>query len=161
MNVKVKDVMTSEVIKVYQDATLQELVEIFIGNKLSGLPVIDKDNKLVGIVSKTDLVTHGLEKELSSLLKEQTPRSNYVELPDFENLLGSESIHATVADLMTTDVITADPEMDVMDVIKVMLDKEIHRIVVVKNGKIEGILTTVDLVKLVGEILEKNKGRKF
>ncbi|MCP4723668.1 MAG: CBS domain-containing protein [bacterium] len=157
MDVKVKDVMTSEVIKVYQDATLQELVEMFIGNRLSGLPVIDKDNRLVGIVSKTDLVTHGLEKELSALLKEKTPRSSYVELPDFDNLLGSESIHATVADLMTTDVITTSPEMDVMEVIKIMLDKKIHRIVVVKEGKIEGILTTVDLVKLVGDILQKEK----
>jgi CBS domain-containing protein len=159
MDVKVKDVMTSDVITVHQDATLQELMEIFIGNKLSGLPVIDSESKLVGIVSKTDLVTHGLEKELSTLLKEQTPRSSYVELPDFENLLGSESIHATVADLMTTDVITADPDMDVMDVIKIMLDKKIHRIVVVKEGKIEGILTTVDLVKLVGDILKNDYGK--
>ncbi|MFC1563308.1 CBS domain-containing protein [candidate division KSB1 bacterium] len=157
MDVKVKDVMTRDVIKVHQDATLQELVEIFIGNRLSGLPVIDKTDRLVGIVSKTDLVTHGLENELSALLKEKMPRSSYMELPDFDNLLGSESIHATVADLMTTDVITADPDMDVMDVIKIMLDKKIHRIVVVKDEKIEGILTTVDLVKMVGEIL-KNKG---
>lgn len=149
----VKDIMTSNVINVHVSTTLQELVELFIEKKLSGVPVINDDGNLVGIISKTDLVTHGLEKELSELLSNNTARTSNMDLPSFDNLLGANPVHEVVEDIMSTPVITARPDTDISELVKTMLDSKIHRIIITENDKIKGIVTTMDLLRLIDERL--------
>ncbi len=153
MRIKAKDIMTKSVLSVHIATTLQELVELFIAKKVSGVPVIDDKNNLVGIISKTDLVTHGLEKELSTILREKIPRSAYMDLPDFNELLGDEAFHETVEDIMTTPAITVDPDTDISVVVKTMLENKIHRVVVTTDNKISGIIASMDLIKLIHEEL--------
>jgi len=148
MDVKAADVMTRDVVCVQTTTTLQGLVELFFSKLVSGVPVVEGE-KLVGIISKTDLVTHGLEKELSSILGKKTKGSANVDLPDFENFLGLDPSHETVGQVMKSPVITAKPSTSVSEIVRIMLDKKIHRIVITKNEKVVGIITSMDLLHLL------------
>ena len=76
MDVAVEEIMVKDVVCVNTAVSLQELVEIFFSKKVSGVPVVDDNSKLVGIISKTDLVTHGLEKELNTIIGSKTGESS-------------------------------------------------------------------------------------
>lgn len=149
MNIKAFDIMTKEVITVHESTNLQELVEMFIEKKLSGVPVVDDNENLVGVISKTDLVTHGLEKELSALLGKKMNKSAYVDLPDLDNMLGPDPGHETVGDIMTVPVITESPNSTLKELVKTLLENKIHRIVISEDNKIKGIVTTMDILKLI------------
>lgn len=149
MNAKAEDIMTRNVVTVFTKSTLQDLVEIFFSKKVSGVPVVDENSMLVGIISKTDLVTHGLEKELHSIMGQKMSGSSSIDLPDFDNLLGPEPSSATVEGIMTTPVITAKPSTGISEIVGIMLKNKIHRVIIINNGKVEGIVTSMDLLRLL------------
>jgi len=149
MELTAEDIMTRDVVCVSKTTTMQELVEILISKRIGGVPVVDEDGKLVGIISKTDLVTHGLEKELRTLLSDEKRRLHDHELPDLDNLLGPEPSMIAVESIMKTQVITASKDTNIYQLVKIMLKHRIHRIVIAENNKIAGIVTTVDVLRKI------------
>lgn len=149
MEMTAADVMTRNVISVNKSTTILELVEIFFSKKVSGVPVVDDKGALVGIISKTDLVTHGLEKELKSILGNKMPGQSEIGLPDFDYLLGPEPSTETVDRIMSSPVVTAAPDTKVTKLVKIMLDNKIHRIIIVEKENLVGIITSMDLLKII------------
>ena len=149
MSVTASDIMTRDVVCVKATASLQELLEIVSAQHVSGVPVLDEESKLVGIVSKTDLVTYGLERELSAILGQETVNTSHVDLPDFNNLLGSEPAKESVSQLMTSSVITAAPSTEVKALVRIMLENKIHRVVITDNERVVGIVSSMDLLRLL------------
>ncbi|MFC1728981.1 HPP family protein [candidate division KSB1 bacterium] len=149
MNLTANDFMTREVICVGTSTTLQNLVEILISKGIGGVPVIDNQGLLVGIISKTDLITHGLEKELSELIDAKKGRKLSGDLPDFDNLLGPEPSMMTVEQIMKAEVVVADKNTKINDLVKLMLKHRIHRIVIADKRRVIGIVTTMDILRLI------------
>ncbi len=149
MGVSASEIMTRKVICVQTSATIQELVELIFSKRVSGVPVLDEDSKLAGIVSKTDLVTHGLEQELSSILGQKSENTTHVEMPDFDNLLGFAPSVETVDQIMTTEVVTAPPSSEIKEIVRMMLEKKIHRVVITEDNSVVGIVTSMDLLRLL------------
>ncbi|MCH7783529.1 CBS domain-containing protein [candidate division KSB1 bacterium] len=149
MDVTVEEIMVKDVVCVHTSVSLQELVEIFFSKSVSGVPVIDDDSKLVGIISKTDLVTHGLEKELNTIIGTKMADSSLSDLPDFDNLLGPEPSQSTVGEIMTSPVITAEPRTKVSKIARIMLENKIHRVVITKKDRVVGIVSSMDLLRLL------------
>lgn len=149
MDVTVEEIMVKDVVCVHTSVSLQELVEIFFSKSVSGVPVIDDDSKLVGIISKTDLVTHGLEKELNTIIGTKMADSSLSDLPDFDNLLGPEPSQSTVGEIMTSPVITAEPRTKVSKIAGIMLENKIHRVVITKKDLVVGIVSSMDLLRLL------------
>jgi CBS domain-containing protein len=145
---QVKDIMVKEVITVHKKATIAEIAKVLVDNSISGVPVVDDEGTLVGIVSEGDL-----------LHKETSPR-----LPDFINILGAIIYYNGVerynedfkkltagqaASIMTDSVVTVSPEVEIDKVVKLMLQHGIKRIPVVENDKIVGIISRRDIIKLL------------
>ena len=145
---QVKDIMVKEVITINKKATIAEIARVLVANSISGVPVVDDEEVLVGIVSEGDL-----------LHKETSPR-----LPDFINILGAiiyyngveqynedfKKLTAGQADSIMTDiVVTVSPEEEIDKVAKLMLEHGIKRIPVVENDKIVGIISRRDIIKLL------------
>lgn len=145
---QVKDIMVKEVITINKKATIAEIARVLVANSISGVPVVDDEEVLVGIVSEGDL-----------LHKETSPR-----LPDFINILGAiiyyngveqynedfKKLTAGQADsIMTAVVVTVSPEEEIDKVAKLMLEHGIKRIPVVENDKIVGIISRRDIIKLL------------
>ena len=143
---QVKDVMTRNPVCVGPATSAQELAEILDGNDISGVPVLDVQERLMGVVSKTDLIQRALEGPLGSrrgsffsALAEGMAEGTHLD-PDH---LGD------VEDFMSLDPVTAAPEEPVGEVARRMAEEGVHRAVVVDDHQhVIGMVTTLDLLKV-------------
>ena len=123
-----KEVMTRDVVCVYPKTGLKELSSIFIENEISGVPVLDEEEKVIGFVTQTDLV----ELELHS---DDYRESRMEETGGF------------VQDIMVPEVLFALETDPLATIIDKMCTEKIHRLIVLDSSeKIAGIVTTMDVM---------------
>src|SRR5262245_45135205 len=140
---KAADVMVANVITVAPETSLREVADILLTNRISGVPVLGRNNELVGIISEGDLLRRaetGTERR----------RSWWLELLIGSTPLAAEYVktHArTVADVMTTTVVTATPDTPLRDIAALMEKNSIKRVPIVKNRKVVGIVSRANLVQ--------------
>ncbi len=153
-----KDVMNPHVVSVPAEWTIEELAQFLIDKAISGAPVRDESGKFIGVVSLTDIVRHDGLAETN--LRADTPSDYY--LHGWENKLAPEDLSAfhieekmqlTVRDLMTPIIFKVDENTPIQDVADVMLGGRIHRLLVTRGEQIIGIVTTMDLLKVIKEAL--------
>ena len=145
-----KDIMTKDVVTVTEGTSLQELAAILVNNQISGAPVVE-DGKVIGIVSRSDVVRClSLERSLSGLIAEglaspEEPPSE-VRLPaDLEERLTAH----TVRDAMVVDPVVVAPDTPIADVARLLHERHIHRVLVIERGTLRGVISTLDLVRLI------------
>ena len=137
------DVMTSNVISVRADASVGEIAEILLTNRISGVPVVDDAGDLIGIVSEGDLI-HRVE------VGTERRRAWWLELLSSKQILAHEFIKAharKAADLMTRHVITVRPDTPLSDLASLLDKHGIKRVPVTENGKLVGIVSRANLVQ--------------
>jgi CBS domain-containing protein len=157
---RAKDIMHRDPIKVGPNMTLKELAQLFIDSRISGVPVVDRTGNLLGVVSQTDLVRR--DREMKSVPEvpgyyrsggaadEESHRGYQVEDPDYTR----------VSDVMTPAVIAAKEETPVEDLAKMMLAKHIHRIIITKDAKLTGIVTSMDMLRALLAMTGQARGSK-
>src|SRR5574341_835443 len=130
----VKDVMTKGVISISKYESVMYVADILSEKSISGLPVVDKANKVVGIITQADILSMvgvGREHTFKDLLKYMLGEK----LP--ERRMGDH-----VGDIMTAPAITISPEANIAEAVKIMDDKRIRRLTVVDGDhKLTGIIT--------------------
>ena len=137
------DVMVTNVITVHPDASVKEIAEILLANRISALPVVDKAGSLVGIVSEADLI-HRAE------VGTERPSSWWLEFLTGKEALAEDFIksHARrAADVMTRHVITVTPDTPLTRIVSLLEKHRIKRVPVVDNGKVIGIVSRANLVQ--------------
>jgi CBS domain-containing protein len=138
----VKDVMTKGVISISKYESVMYVADILSEKSISGLPVVDKENKVVGIITQADILSMvgvGREHTFKDLLKYMLGEK----LP--ERRIGDH-----VGDIMTAPAITIRPEANIAEAVKIMDDKRIRRLTVVDGDhKLIGIITRADILKAV------------
>ncbi len=142
--IPVRDVMTSTVITIKRDADLHEAARLLSENKISGMPVVDDNNRVIGVVSEADiLILAGMKKEhtfkdiLRNILGEPVPAKK-----------GGNK----VKDVMGFPPITSKADDDIGEVAKILDDRRIKRLPVVDDdGKLIGIISRADIVKAIGK----------
>ena len=137
------DVMTSNVISVRADASVGEIAEILLTNRISGVPVVDDAGNVIEIVSEGDLI-HRVE------VGTERRRSWWLELLSSKQILAHEFIKAharKAADLMTRHVITVKPDTPLSDLAGLLDKHGIKRVPVTENGKLVGIVSRANLVQ--------------
>ncbi|ACV25202.1 CBS domain-containing protein [Methanocaldococcus fervens] len=149
----IKDVMKKPIV-VYEDDDLEDVIKIFRENKISGAPVLNKDGKLVGIISESDIiktiVTH--DEDLNLILPSpldliELPLKTALKIEEFMEDL-KKALKTKVKDMMTKKVIVAKPDMTVNDAAKLMVEHNIKRLPVVDDeGNLIGIVTRGDLIE--------------
>ena len=140
-------VMQKDVKTVTPSMTVAQLEAAFVQHQVSGFPVVD-DGKLVGVVSRTDLL-RALSPECDLTHMEFSERAGEPPGgPGVSATLGDRDNLLTVQDVMTTDVVTVEPNDRLHDVADLMYGKRIHRIVVVEGGVVRGVITPFDFVRL-------------
>lgn len=138
----VRDVMTKKVITVLKYENIGHVANILSSKNISGLPVVDKDNKVIGIVTQADVLSmFGVRKEnalkdlLRHLLGEQLP----------ERRMGD-----IVGDIMTSPADTISPLSTVSQAAQKMDERRIRRLPVIdENNELLGIITRADILKAV------------
>lgn len=150
-NKKAKDIMTADVKVAKQTDTIKSIAKILIHEKIGGLPVVDKDNRVVGIISETDIIKkekHVAAPEFITFLQ------GVIYLEDFKKM--EKDIHdiaaVQVKDLMSKEVIKVYEDDTFDDVANIMIKKSVNRVPVVdKDNKIKGIICRYDIIKSMYE----------
>jgi CBS-domain-containing membrane protein len=145
---KARDVMVSPVVTVKPTCSVQEVAKLFLEHRISGVPVLDDQGKLVGIVSEGDLlhrVEAGTERQHSWWLRivagDGTLAADYAKA------------HARkVADVMTRNVIAAAPETPLNEIAMLLEEHSIKRVPVVRDGQLVGIVSRANLVQAVASM---------
>ena len=146
------DVMNGEVKTVRADLTASELAAFLAENQISGAPVVDQDGRMVGVVSLMDLA----ENEATRRVTRDAEPEFY--LHGWEDKMDPGEVRRLrvvdedflVGDIMTPTVYTVPAETSVPEVARTMLAGRVHRLLVTREGRVVGIVTTMDLLKLLG-----------
>lgn len=141
-----KDIMTHEVITVKPDTTIEDAARLLVDNKISGIPVIDEDGRILGIVTEKDLMIKASELKVPFYI---TFFDSIIFLENpirFNNNL-KKYFASQVKDVMTTRVVTVDEDTPVSEVARLMQTERVNRVPVLKDGIITGIITRNDILK--------------
>ncbi len=140
---RAEDVMTRGVIATDPDATVMDAARVMLEHHISGLPVIDKQGKLVGVLSEGDFLHRGETRT-------ERRRSRWLEFLLGPGRLAAEYTHAhgrKVAEVMTREVCTVDENAGLEDVVDLMERKRIKRVPVMCGGQVVGIITRSNLMR--------------
>lgn len=141
MQFYVKDIMSTELITVKENTQIRDVIKIFVNNDISGLPVLDHDGYLTGVVSASDI----LEQQSSHTFYYASMVKNY----ELELLEDAKFFDQPVSTIMSEDLYTIEPDAAVAAMAKIMYDKKIHRLLVTEYDKLIGVVTTFDALKLL------------
>jgi len=127
---RVTDLMETDVQTVASDAVVQDAVTVLADSHVSALPVVDRIGRMVGVISRTDILAS--EEEVDDAAARQT--------------LMQESL---VRDLMTSPALTIAPEADIKEAAQQMLYTGVHRLFVTTDDRVVGVISTTDIVRAV------------
>lgn len=116
-----RDIMTRIVCTIHPEASAQEAAQLLSQKRISGLPVVNENSTIIGIVTEADIISK----------------------------VNREGLH--VADIMSHQVITVDEETLVSDIAMLLTERKIKRVPVVQDGKLVGIISRADIVNAVAQ----------
>ncbi len=125
-----KTVMTTDLITVNRQTGIYDAIKILVKNNITGLPVVDDNMTLVGLVT---------EKDVLKLLYNIEDRPGKVE------------------DFMTTDIVSFDAEDSLVDICEAFMKSHFRRVPIVSKGKLVGIISRKDIISYIVELRQKNK----
>jgi CBS domain-containing protein len=147
---KVKEIMTKDVITVKKNTPISEVAKIMLEKKIHAVPVVDEENKVLGIITETDFFTKD--------------SSNMVYMPSLIDFINSGKmqyengdkeamhavLHAEAKDIMSAKCENVSPEMEVEDFIKLIKERSFNSYAVTDDaGVLLGIITVADAIKLL------------
>ena len=150
---RVKDVMNPDIMTVADEMTTDELVRYLTEHEISGAPVVDGQGRFVGVVSMTDIGRHLAEP--SDFASE--PTSQFYRDPADDTTLEDlgqrfvEERAVTVRDVMTPAVHQVPATAPVAEAARIMVEHHIHRLVVTRGHEPVGIITSIDLLRVLAE----------
>ena len=150
MSTTVADIMSRDLVVVHPETPLNEAIKTLAERRISGLPVVDQDNKLVGVISETDLMWRetGVTPPAHFMILDSVI---YLENPakyerDLHKALGQ-----TVGEVMTKkDIVTVKPDNPIRHAAQLMNERKVHRLIVVdESHSVIGVLTRGDVIRFM------------
>ena len=139
----VKDIMTTDIRVAREDMSIREVAAIMCFNKISGMPVVDNERHVIGVISEKD-VLHAMYPDMDQVMSQGRP--------DFESMERDykDVINYKVSDVMSKPAFTARPNDPVMKAVSIMCVKKIRRIAIADDdGLLVGILSMGDVHKAI------------
>jgi len=153
---KASEIMTREVIAVQPDTPVSEIARLLNRSDVSGVPVVDPNGTVVGIITELDLILRNARlhfptyiRILDSIIYLQDPR-RYRQ--DLQRALGT-----TAEEIMTREVISITPDTDVEDIATLMVEKRVNPIPILEGKRLVGIISRADLIRLMVHDLEEEE----
>jgi len=142
----VEEIMNTGVRTASPDSSISEVAMTMCFNKISGMPVVNEDNDIVGIISEKDIL-----RAMYPDVEEYMGKGMNMGRVDFEALEAEyrDLISLSVKDLMTKNVLTVTPDAPVLRAVSVMCANRIRRIPVATNNRLQGIISMGDVHKAI------------
>ena len=140
------DIMTTEVITVKADTSLKELARILYENHINGVPVVDDDGLLIGIICESDLIRKDKKLHIPTVVT-IFDAVLYLESPKKMEKEIQRVNATTVEDLYTKEVLTVDEKTPIDEIATLMTQKKIYTIPVMDGDRLVGIIGKADLIR--------------
>lgn len=147
-SLKARDVMHAPVLTLRPEQSLQEAAQALAAGQISGAPVVSQGGELIGVLSQTDVLRQAKHTEFDELME----HGFYFGMPSMGHRLPSGANHLRdirVDQAMSPYVVTVSPDDKVSTLASVMRERKYHRLVVTDERKVVGIVTSLDLLKLL------------
>ena len=147
------DVMTTKVITVTPESSIEDAAKLMLQYRISGLPVVDQKGVLVGMVTEGDFLRRG---ETGT----QRRRPRWLEFILGPGRLSSEYVQAhgrKIADVMTSDPISITEDVSLEDVVDALERHRVKRLPVMRDGKLVGIVSRANLVQALATVLPRRR----
>ncbi len=143
---KVRDIMTADVVSVKKETTIRDLAELFTTRRVGSVPVVDQNGDLIGIVTESDLIEQDKSLHIPTVIS-LFDWVFYLESDKkFEKEL-QKMTGQTVGDIYVETVETVTPDTPVNDVADIMSSKKLHAVPVVEGRRLVGIVSRIDLIR--------------
>ncbi len=145
---RVRDIMTTQVVKVYPETRVGEIAGLMSAHAISGLPVVDDLDQVVGVVTERDMIMRNTRFKLPT----------YIVF--FESLIPLESsqhyrerlehtLGTTASEIMSEPAVTIAPGATIEALAEIMVNRGMNPIPVVENGRLVGIVSRSDIIRLM------------
>lgn len=146
---KARDIMTTEVITVRPETPVNEVARLMIEHDISGLPVVDEEGSVIGVITELDLVVRNARLHLPTFIQILDAQI-YLEPPGryrerLRHMLGTQA-----QDIMSSPAVTVSPDTELEDVADLMVRRRVNPVPVVDvHGRPVGIISRSDIVRLM------------
>jgi len=142
----VKDIMKTDIISVSPETEITHATKLLLENHINGVPVIDKNEKIVGIICQSDVIAQQKKLPIPSFF---SFLDGFISLSSMKNLEKEvKKISAvTVSQAMSSNPVTVGPDTLIEVVAALMVDSNYHTIPVVEGGKLVGIVGKEDVLR--------------
>ncbi len=147
-----REIMTPNIKAVPQSWTVDRLARFLTDNEIAGSPVIDDNGDIIGIVTLKDITEFRwnascpeTEAQLTETEAQEARRLRMLILE------GMDTLPVEIRDIMTPILLSVDEASPVREIAQTMMAEHLHRIFVTSDGKITGIITTYDLLKIIAD----------
>ena len=141
-----KEIMSRKVITVKTDTPVSELADLLWKKKIGGVPVVDDQGKLLGVVTESDLIDQNKKVHIPTVLT-ILDSMIFLENPakidkELKKMTGS-----TVGDIYSTEAVTVSEETPMYEVATIMANQKVHTMPVVENDKVVGVIGKADIIR--------------
>ena len=153
----IAEIMQKKVKTIGPDKTLPDLERELLRWRIGAMPVVERGGKLVGIVSRSDVVRQlclerSLGEAMADAYRDQTDGSFAAQAESaLGGAIGQRMERLRVRDVMICDVLTVPPDLPVTKAAQLLIERRIHRLPVVEGEKLVGIVSSLDFTRIVAE----------
>jgi CBS domain-containing protein len=147
---RVGDVMTTKVMAVQPDTRVDEIARLMSQYGISGLPVVDADNTVVGVVTELDMIVRNTHFKLPNFIfifDNMIP----LEMPGHYRDRLEKVLGTTAREIMSEPAVTISPDATIEELAELMVDRRMNPIPVVKDDRLVGIVSRSDIIRLIAE----------
>ena len=142
-----RDIMSRDVITVGLEATVKEMAQAMVENRIRCLPVVDEEGRVLGVVDEEDLVHQDARVHFPTFIHFL---ESYIMLPTsikrFEKEL-RQAVGAKAAEVMESDFHAVSPLDSVEEVATLMVEKDLEYVLVLEEGRLQGVITRADILR--------------
>ncbi|MEH6356733.1 MAG: CBS domain-containing protein [Marinobacter sp.] len=154
-----REIMTPSIKTVPQSWTMDRLARFLTDNEIAGSPVADDNGEIIGIVTLKDITEFRRKpcrpETEAQLTEDEAREARRLRMAIYK---GMGKLPVEVRDIMTSNLLSVEEDTPVREIAKTMMAEHLHRIFVTLDGKITGIITTYDLLKI---IVDRDMTRRY
>jgi CBS domain-containing protein len=148
--INAKDIMTTKVISVKDRISVEELARILWENKISGVPVLDDDNNLIGVATENDLIDQTKKFHIPSMISildsviflESAKKTE----DEIKKMTG-----ARVKDICAAKPLTVTEDTSLAEIATIMAEKKVHTLPVMRDGALVGVVGKSDIIRTLAQ----------